>query len=276
MKLAPADTKLFFNLFFALLAYVNRQLHVAPDLQTADEVRQVGSAHVIKIRNALNAHPELIARFVAENPEQLIPEDLNVVASWQHRITGDFYLMRELKKYAVFLSAKKPEHLYGVLALYDSFEVMVRGQPLPVLFKATLLPFKGQIIYDGLLETYSISFGPGIRRDLDATYRRLKDREGILEQLVGAKGKPEVRTSLKERNAKPAPDWKPTIDEIVAQTDKMKRADTPEQSAVLALLRATAHLAQASLTEPPTLDANLKQVRRALTRLENVLLEEDY
>lgn len=276
MQLAPAEAQLFFKLFFGLLAYANRQLRVAPNLHTADDVRKIGSAHVIKIRNALYAHPNLIGRFVAENPEQFTPEELNLVAGWQHRVSGDLYLMRYLKRYAVLMPAKKAKHLYGVLGLYDSFDVMVRGQPLPVLFKTTLLPFKGQIIYDGLLETYSISFGAGIRRDLDAAYRGLKDREGIVEQLIGPDGKPQVRTSFKERNAKPAPDWEPTLDEIVAQTDKMKRTDTPTQSASLALLRAAAHRAQATFAESDEIGAELKQVRRALTRLENAHFEPDF
>ncbi|MCI0478508.1 MAG: hypothetical protein L0Y55_19885, partial [Anaerolineales bacterium] len=222
------------------------------------------------------AHDDLIARFVAENPEHLTPEKLRIVASWQYRISGDFYLMRYLTKYAVFLSAQQPEHLYGVLALYDPFDVMVRGQPLPVLFKTTLLPFKGQIIYDGLLNAYNISFGAGIRRDLNATYRRLKDMEGIIEQLVDDESKPLSRTSRQARDAKPAPDWKPALDEIVAQTEKMKRADTGEQSAALGILRAAAQLAQASYDENVALGPKLKQVRRALTRLENIRFERDY
>jgi hypothetical protein len=112
--------------------------------------------------------------------------------------------------------------------------------------------------------------------DLDAQYNRLKQKEGIIEQLVNPDGKPEVRTSLKAPSAKPAPDWKPVIEEMVAQADKMRRVGSAEQSAALGLLRAAAHLTQASFEERGTLDANLKQVRRALSRLENVLFEEEW
>ncbi len=126
------------------------------------------------------------------------------------------------------------------------------------------------------MQSYSVLFGSGIRGDLTATYNRLKQKEGIVEQLVTPEGQKQTRTSLKPANAKPAPDWKPAINEIVARVDKMKRAGTPEQSAALALLRAAAHLAQASLAQPDEVEAHLKSVRRALTRLENVRFEEEW
>ena len=172
------------------------------------------------------------------------------------------------------MPAKKSDHLYGVSGLYDPIEVVVRGQPLPVLLKTTLLPFKGQIIYDGLVEPYTILFGKGIRTDLDSVFRRLKAEEGIVEQLVNTDGKRQIRTSLKPRA--PAPDWKPIIADMVTQTDKMRRADTPTQSAALGLLCATAHLAQLSFEQPNLSVDDLKQVRRALGRLESVFYGEEF
>ena len=278
MNLAPEDARLFFKLFLALLAYTNRQLKVVENVSTIDDIRklgQAGTASIMKIHDALYAHPKLFDQFIADNPDGFSPEELNLIASWKHRISGEFYLMRYLKKYAVFMPAKKSDHLYGVLGLFDPIEVVVRGQPLPVLLKATLLPLKGQIIYDGLVAPYTVLFGKGIRTDLDATFRRLKQKEGIVEQFVDAEGKPQIRTSLKTPN-KPAPDWKPTIDEMVAKSDKMRRADTPMQSAALGLLQAATHLAQVSYEQPTEVAGQLKQVRRALSRLESVLYEDGF
>ncbi len=111
--------------------------------------------------------------------------------------------------------------------------------------------------------------GPGIRGELNQLYTRLKQREGIIEQLVNAQGTPEL--VKKARNAKPAPDWTATLAEIVATTEKMRKADTPTQTAALSLLRAAAHLAQTSYLDPGQVVRELKSVRRALTNLENAL-----
>jgi hypothetical protein len=88
-----------------------------------------------------------------------------------------------LKKYAIFLSATdEPYKAYGVLGLADPMEEVV-NRPLPVLCNAVLLPFKGQIIYDGLIAPYSIYFGGGVRRNLNEGYNRAKDEFGIITSL---------------------------------------------------------------------------------------------
>ena len=274
MNLAAEDARLFFKLFFALLAYTNRQLKITPKVSAPTDIPKAGGDALMKLRDALYADSELLVRFIGENPEHFTPEELDIIANWKHRVSGEFYLMRYLKNYAVFMPAKKSDHLYGVVGLYDPIEVVVRGQPLPVLLKTTLLPFKGQIIYDGLVEPYTVLFGKGIRSDLDTIFRRLKAKEGIVEQLVDAEGKRQIRTSLKPRA--PAPDWKPIIAEMVVQADKMRRADTPTQNATLGLLRATTQLAQLSFEQPNLSVDDLKQVRRALGRLESVLYDEEF
>ena len=78
-------------------------------------------------------------------------------------MAGQFYVFRELKKYTVFLSTTNPAIAYGVLALSQPFEDLI-GPYLPVLTQTVLLPFKDKIVYDGLMSSYNISFGPGIRR----------------------------------------------------------------------------------------------------------------
>jgi hypothetical protein len=274
MNLATEDTRLFFKLYFALLAYTNRQLKITPKVSASSDIPKAGGEALMKIRDALYADSQLLVRFIEENPERFTPEELDIIASWKHRVSGEFYLMRYLKKYAVFMPSKKSDHLYGVLGLYDPIEVVVRGQPLPVLLKTTLLPFKGQIIYDGLVEPYTILFGKGIRAGLESVFKRLKAKEGIIEQLVDAEGKRYLQTDFKPRA--PAPDWKPAIAEMVAQADKMNRADTPTQNATLGLLRAAARLAQLSFDHPDMGAGDLRQVRRALSRLENVLYDEEF
>src|SRR5262249_50205661 len=57
------------------------------------------------------------------------------------------------------------------------------GPYLPVLTETVLLPFKGMIVYDGLMTSYRISFGPGIRRSLNESFKEAKARHGIVTTL---------------------------------------------------------------------------------------------
>jgi hypothetical protein len=61
--------------------------------------------------------------------------------------------------------------------------VELLGPYLPVHTKTVLLPFKDRIVYDGLLESYNLSFGPGIRRSLNDDYRQAKRNYGIITSL---------------------------------------------------------------------------------------------
>jgi hypothetical protein len=119
---------------------------------------------------------------VQENPHHLSAAELAIVAGWKHAVIGGFFVFRYSKQYAVFLTDKNPPKAYGVLALASPFEELV-GPYLPVMVKGVLLPMNGRIIYDGLLESYSISFGPGIRKSLNKGFQQAKESSGIITSL---------------------------------------------------------------------------------------------
>lgn len=280
MNLPPTDIDHFYRLHGSLLAYANRDLQILPAGIAPDQVRKQPIQRVAKLRDACYDKPTILQAYLAANPDRLPAEELAVVASWSHRITGEFAIVRHLKTYTVFMTMKEPTRLYGVLGLLDPLEVVLGGAPLPTLVKATLLPFRDRIIYDGVLNPYNIFFGPGYRSSINATYSRLKEREGIIEALVGPDGEPHMFTSLaRKAPGKPIPDWRPTVDEIAAQADKLRQNETKLQGAAFGLLRAAAGLAQATLREQGAEDEatkRMRSVRAALTKIEKLLYEEEW
>ena len=183
MLLETQDVELFFRLHRTLMYFVNQRLHVIPvTITTPEEFASLSPELRVKVRDALNANLDLIESFVDENPAHLSGDELDIIRSWRHLVTGRFYVFRELKKYTVFLSATNPAIAYGVLALSQPFEDFF-GPHLPVMTQTVLLPFKGVIVYDGLMSRYNISFGPGIRRNLNEDYKETKARLGIVTSL---------------------------------------------------------------------------------------------
>jgi Domain of unknown function (DUF6398) len=183
MLLEPQDVELFFRLHRTLMFFVNQRLKVVPDdIASPDAFAALPPQVRLKVRDALNAHVDLIESFVGENPANLSDDELDIVRSWRHLVAGKFYVFRELKKYTVFLTTTDPAIAYGVLALSQPFEDLI-GPYLPVLTQTVLLPFKGVIVYDGLMSSYNISFGPGIRRSLNESFKEAKARHGIVTSL---------------------------------------------------------------------------------------------
>ena len=183
MLLTPQDVELFFKLHRALMFFVNQRLKVIPDdVASPDEFLSLSAEVRLKVRDAFLGHTELIQSFVDENPAHLTSNELDIVRSWQHLLHGKFCVFRQLKKYMVFLSTDKQPVAYGVLALSQPLEELV-GPYLPVLTETVLLPFKDMIVYDGLMSSYRISFGPGIRRSLNESFKEAKARHGIVTSL---------------------------------------------------------------------------------------------
>ena len=183
--------------------FVNRRLQVISNrLSSPDAFAVLPPEPRAEVRDALNANLELIEEFVAENPAHLPDDELDIVRSWRHLVAGQFYIFRELKKHTVFLSTSSPAIAYGVLALSQPFEELT-GPNLPTLTRTVLLPFKGVIVYDGLLASYNISFGPGIRRRLGQEYKEAKATHGIVTSL------PVSKVPLPPKATKPKPIPKP-------------------------------------------------------------------
>lgn len=183
MLLPLHELELFFRLHRALMFFVNQRLKVIPDkLASPEEFAALSPEVRVKVRDALNVHLDLIESFVDENPANLSDDELDIVRSWRHLVAGKFYVFRELAKYTVFLSTTSPAIAYGVLALSQPFEDLI-GPYLPVLTQTVLLPFNGMIVYDGLMSSYNISFGPGIRRNLNQDFKDAKARHGIVTSL---------------------------------------------------------------------------------------------
>jgi hypothetical protein len=131
MHLSAEDAQRFCRIWFPLLHYVNNQRGLGVALPAALGEGTIVPASLIPVRAALWDDDGLRERFVEENPAGLPAADLAIVASWQHRISGKFFIFRHLNKHTVFLSETMPVHAYGVLGLVSPLEDVV-GPYLPI------------------------------------------------------------------------------------------------------------------------------------------------
>lgn len=182
MKLEHEDVELFYKLHSHLLLFVNEKLKLLEHLKTVTEILDSDIKEKVKIRESLYQDRGLIEEFATSNPYNFNEEELNIVRSWKDFVNGKFYILRHLKKYCIFLSCESEDKAYGVKGLLNSFDEIV-GTYLPIMTMAVLLPFKGEIIYDGILLSYNISFGSGIRKRLNETYEEAKAKYGIISSL---------------------------------------------------------------------------------------------
>src|SRR5947209_8819153 len=101
MQLAAPRVEQFYDIWKPLLLFVNRRLQLVPEMLAPDFTGPWNVPDVAKLRDALWADDSLREAFVAENPAGLSAENLAIVASWRHRRSGAFYVLRHLKKYSL-------------------------------------------------------------------------------------------------------------------------------------------------------------------------------
>jgi hypothetical protein len=251
--------------------YVNQKLKIIPNIASVEAYADDYDFEAkLPVRNALYEKAELIDAFVGENPAQLSDDELAIVWGWKNFVAGDFYIERFLKQGAITINTGKPPQVYLVLGLTNSLEDMFKYyQRPPILIKTVLLPFKGQIIYDGLFQTYSIFFGGGIRANLKEIYMAAKQNQRIITSLEPGR---QAQEQEKARR-KPIADWRPEVDDLVKAANKLK-GELPIQGEAFSLLKASALLAQAVTHHPDDLSALWKLNKRvgsALRKLEAAL-----
>lgn len=268
MQLPKSDADLFFKLMWSLQHFVNQQLAIQPQADSLTTYQALPGKDKMAVRNALYDHIELIDTYLAQNPQNFSAEELAIIENWKQFERGDFFIERLLKRYAIFI---KDDDVYGVLGLYDALEDMFPKNILPYYAKAVLLPFKGQIVYDGLLQGYSIFFGGGVKGNLKEVYMAAKQNNRIIESLAGAQ--PTQATSTP---AKPAKDWRPTIEALTTEANKLRASsDSPAiHSPAFSLAKASVELAKTAVEQPDdahALEKVLRKVERALSKATTVV-----
>jgi hypothetical protein len=192
LRLPAAEVALFYKLYHAVLLYTNQQFGLARQVTTIAQLRAMPEEAQYELRSAFYAHRQLLEAFVQENPQHFSAEELALVASWQHGVHGQFYVLRHLQRYTVFLDVNDPPKAYGVLALHDDFADLF--PQVPRLIDTMLLPFHHQITYDGQCRYYNLVFGRGITRRLNDTYQLAQAHYGIITSLPVRKFVDSART----------------------------------------------------------------------------------
>lgn len=175
------DIDLYYRLHWSLLFYVNQKYRVIEELNEPI-LKHENPEKVMELYEKLFSHLELIDSFAVENPLKFNHDELDIIKSWKNYVKDRFLIVAHLKEYSVFMTAGKDKKAYGVLGLIDNIEDVV--PPLMPLYVETILfPFKGRIIYCGLMNTYNIQIGRNMRLGIQAEYQQAKRKFGIITSL---------------------------------------------------------------------------------------------
>ena len=172
MILTKSSSKLFFKLYIPLLGYANTY-----DGNT--KKRSMDTA-----RRKLFENKEIIEAYVRNNPDKLSKENLEVISGWKKFVRSDFILIAASKKvsYLLDIRSKQPK-CFAILGLTDPPETIAQCGLGTFFQQVVLLPFKGEIIWDGLTFQPPLVIGKNILWDAKETYKKIKREGGIIHEL---------------------------------------------------------------------------------------------
>ncbi len=182
MLLSRQEAQLVFKLHCALMHFVKEQIQGAAVVESAAAYSSLPPEKRQEVVQAFLGRLDLIDVFIDANPARLSEEELGIVSSWRHLVAGRFIALRQFKKHMVLLACDAKSTAYGVTGLVDPMERVIR-KPLPAMVQTVLLPFRGKIIYDGIVSTFNVTFGPGSRRGFEEDFRTAKANNGIVTSL---------------------------------------------------------------------------------------------
>ena len=180
MTVSQEDVGLFFKLWLPLLRYGSEAL----DLHAGRLLKPSGSfnyAAANEVAEAIWSDVSVIDDYLSWKTD-LTEAERNIVLGWKRTVHGYFAVERHLRGGSIFISLED-NRVYLVKGLASTWQELCEGWPMPVIMTATLLPFKGVIISDGLFALSGVTVGPNYRQGFKDTYMAAKQAGKIIKAM---------------------------------------------------------------------------------------------
>lgn len=143
----------FFDVYMALLQYTNDLYEINDDVYSIVDREFDSVESLIDIREHLFNHKHIIDDFVSENPFDFPDDYLQVAEDFKMGILDSFIVCEVGMDYALLMDRK--ENIYKIAGLHSDMRTVLVEKP-PYWLNTLLLPFKGRIIYDGIVAVLDI------------------------------------------------------------------------------------------------------------------------
>lgn len=182
--LNQSEYDLFFKIHKNILLFTNKITKVSKKFKKLDDWGEYDNFmnDACKLRNKLFDNKNLIDQFIKENPANFNQEELEITKNWKKAVTGNFIILKHLKKHSIFLH-NESNQIYAIIGLMQPIEEVAPKECLPVLVGAALIPFQGKIVYDGVLSGGNVIIGNNYKREFNEKYMDDKKAKKIIEKI---------------------------------------------------------------------------------------------
>ena len=101
MKLTQKDLEQYLKLHQALLHFTNQKEKIIQNTPTINDLLNLETPKLIKIRNTLYTHPDIIDAYITENPHNITKDEQKIILQWKKPLNDTFFLIKYHKKHAI-------------------------------------------------------------------------------------------------------------------------------------------------------------------------------
>lgn len=180
MILPKKDSDLFSIVYLSLLYYIGDVYEILYEETDFEDFLFMEVPMKIEIRDVLLEDTDnILDEFIADSPD-MSEDELSILNGIRKGIIGKFILLESLSQYSVFRSVENNKY-YTVIALSEPFDQLFSSYP--ALLELYLIPFKGQIIYDGFIKGLRPRIEKKIEKMMLEEYEIAKQNNKIITTL---------------------------------------------------------------------------------------------
>lgn len=177
MVIKKEQGDLFYRLWLPLLSYANYKYRIVKDFAADAPSKGISPEKASKVANRIWDDVSIIDEYLEICSADMSEEEIDIVAGWKNAVRGTFVVDRHLNKGSILVSADKK--VYLVKGIYSNWREMLGKLPMPQMVDATLIPFQGEIIHDGLVHPYGVCMRKSLADEAKNIYLDAKNRNEI-------------------------------------------------------------------------------------------------
>ncbi len=167
--LSKEDAKTFYKIYFALLEFTNNKYKIKKGLKIYNRVRLNPQELQDIIECFWNNKEKVVLEFCQNNPYNFNKEELSIASDFKKGFRSIVIIARFEKEYTGVICIDK---VYMIKGINDNLDNIISYKDLPVPTITSIIPFKNNLVYDGIILNFAIDLGNNFIKIVDEEYNK--------------------------------------------------------------------------------------------------------
>lgn len=165
--LSKKESLLFYKIYFALLDFTNQKLKIKPGYRIygKDKINPYDISEIVE--KFWKNKDNIVIEFCLVNPFKFNSDEIKTTQDFRKGIRGMFTIVEYQEEYTAVMNEEK---VYMIKGLNCNIDEVISYDDLPCIIITSIIQFKDKLVYDGLFNTYNISFGMGFKKTVAREY----------------------------------------------------------------------------------------------------------